>query len=122
MFPQSYLFDYDAMCNQPVTVYSHAKEGVTRTLYPKAYHEETLTQEQGARGEGAKVEHLVVIPGEAPCKPGDKLFLGVGEEPQGDHDRWWREFIPSKVEGVVVARSVARRAWLGDACHVEVRG
>jgi hypothetical protein len=111
-----------SLCQQTVTLYHYDGGEITRVEYPKAYFEETDKQEISTTGESGKTEHLVVIPGEVDIVPGDKVFLGVGDYPDGDTARWWRLFIPSKVPQCVIARSVSQRHWLGKPTHIEVRG
>lgn len=111
-----------SLCRQAVTHYRLGGGAVARTVHPKAYFEETDKLDIARTGESGKTEHLVVIPGEADCNPGDKLYLGVGPEPDGDAATWWRNFIPAKVPACVVVRSVSQRHWLGEPSHVEVRG
>lgn len=111
-----------SLCQQTVTGYRFGNGEITRTLYPKAYFEETDKQDITNTGEAGKTEHLIVIPGEVDCAPGDKFFLGVGAEPEGDAATWWRYFIPSKVPQCVVVRSVSQRHWLGEPSHIEIRG
>ena len=113
--------DY-GLCRQTVTVYRYSDGYITRTEYPKAYFEETDKLETSTTGESGKTEHLIVIPGEVDIVPGDKVFLGVGDYPDGDTARWWRLFIPSKVPQCVIARSVSQRHWLGKPTHIEIRG
>ena len=111
-----------SLCQQTVTLYHYDGGEITRVECPKAYFEETDKLETSTTGESGKTEHLIVIPGEVDIVPGDKVFLGVGDYPDGDTARWWRLFIPSKVPQCVIARSVSRRHWLGKPTHIEVRG
>ena len=111
-----------SLCQQTVTLYHYDDGEITRVEYTKAYFEETDKQETSTTGESGKTEHLVVIPGEITCVPGDKVFLGSGAYPEGDSARWWRLFIPAKVPQVVIVRSVSQRHWLGKPSHIEIRG
>lgn len=119
------IIDY-SLCNQAVTIYRFDGDDVTYTHYPKAYFEYVDKGELERTGESGKTEHLIVIPGnEIECKPGDKVYLGEGEEPQygaTSAAKWWREFIPAKVDNLAVIRSVSPRYWRGEIVHYELRG
>lgn len=117
------LINNYSLCNQSVTVYHYDNGEITRTEYEKAYFEATEKQELDQRGESGKTEHLIVIPGNTrDFYEGDKVYLGIGEYPEGDAARWWRNFIPAKNRDVVVIRSVSFRRWQNAVVHVEMRG
>lgn len=113
--------DY-SLCTSKVTHYAFRDGEITRTVYQRAYFEVTEGQTLERTGDVSKSEHLIVIPGAVDCAPGDKFFLGVGSEVEGDAASWWRGFIPSKVGGVVVVRKVSPCYWNGETVHTEIRG
>lgn len=139
--------DY-SLCKQSVTVYHYNGTAVTRTVHFPAYFEAVEKQTQELTHETERTEHLIVIPGSGDvCEVGDKVFCGVGAElptangqpptgatgatgatgstgstPAIDYAKWWREFIPAKVDGLVIARSVSYRHWRGEVVHCEIRG
>ena len=117
------IIDY-SLCKMSVTVYQYADGAVTRTYCPRAYWERTEKVDVDQRGEHGENEHLVVIPGgDVVPEVGCRVYLGEGPEVGGDDAaRWWREFIPSRNDAVVVVRSVSPRHWRGEIVHVELRG
>ena len=117
------IIDY-SLCNQAVTLYSYDNGEITRTQYDRAYFEHVEKETIDNQGEHGKTEHLIVIPGNVPCSPGMRAYLGVGATLDNIEDAaaWWRALIPSKDNNVVIVRSVSPRYWRGEIVHVELRG
>ena len=114
--------DY-SLCKQAVTVYRFEDNEVTSAYFPKAYFEFTETQKVDKVGSNEEDVFLLVIPGsEIACKVGDKVLLGQGEQPSGDHAAFWRSLIPTKVDNLGVVRKVSARWWNGEIVHTEARG
>lgn len=118
------LNDY-SLCNMTVTVYRYDNGNVSRRVCRHVYFEDkqlTLTQER--TGDAEKSSFLLVIPSDRKAvNVGDKVFVGVGPQvPAEDVAQWWRAFIPSKVDGLVVVRNVALRRWNGVVVHTEAGG
>ena len=117
--------DY-SMCNQMVTVYRKVeKEGSVSylcTVYKKAFLDFQKTVSVDKLGATEATSFLLVIPGsEQAVYPGDKVILGAGQEiPSGDF--WVKEFIPSKVNGLVVVKYVDLKYWNGQIVHTEAGG
>lgn len=115
--------DY-SLCRQTVTVYRYADGTVTRTVHRHAYFERKLTGSLSRTGDSEQGTFLLVIPGSKQVVGvGDKVFDGIGPTiPATEQTQWWRSFIPSKVDGLVVVRSVALRRWDGRVTHTEASG
>ena len=63
-----------------------------------------------------------MIPGsEQAVYPGDKVLLGTGPEISSG-DFWAKEFIPSKVNGLVVVKYADPKCWNGEIVHTEAGG
>lgn len=116
------IFDY-ALCNQTVTVYHEDGGSVTRTVYKRAFLDFKKTQNVEKTGLSEASGFLLVIPGATQaCQVSDKVFLGIGPEVPEDVLKWWRAFIPAKVDGLVVVRYVDTKYWNGQMIHTEAGG
>jgi len=112
---------YDALCDRPVTVYHRDSEGITRTVHPRAFIDRDKGLNVNKVGASESTGHLVVIPGDSQaCVVGDRIYEGEGPEIATDAE--WREFIPSKVPGLVVVKHVDAKPWDGGIAHTEARG
>lgn len=115
--------DY-SLCRQTVTVYHFEDGEVTRTVHSPAYLEGKINQAIAREGSAQESSFLLVVPGAEPaCAVGDKVVEGEGPDvPATDVAAWWRAFIPTKVDGLWVVRSVALRRWNGGIVHTEAEG
>ena len=118
---------YDLLCNQTVTVYHKTEEnGVCtylRTVHEKkAFLDFRKTVSVDKLGATESNSFLLVIPGSVQSVyPGDKVYLGTGPEiTSGDY--WAKEFIPSKVDGLVVVKHADPKYWNGKIVHTEAGG
>lgn len=117
---------YDLLCNQTVTVYRKTEEnGATRfvkTVHKKAFLDFRKTVSTDKLGATESNSFLLVIPGSVQTVfPGDKVLLGAGADiPSGDY--WAKEFIPSKVDGLVVVKYADPKYWNGKIVHTEAGG
>ena len=115
---------YDVLCNQTVTVY-RKEEGTAKfekTVFEKAFLDFRKTVLTDRLGATESTSFLLVIPGRVQTVfPGDKVLLGCGPEiPSGDY--WAKEFIPSKVDGLVVVKYADPKYWNGEIVHTEAGG
>lgn len=116
--------NYNLLCNQTVTVY-RKEEGVnkfSKTIYKNAFLDFRKTVSTDKLGATESNSFLLVIPGSKQAVyPGDKVILGNGPDiPSGDF--WSKEFIPSKVEGLVVVKYADPKYWNGKIVHTEAGG
>lgn len=114
------------MCNQTVTTYRKVEEN-GKTIFLKKVHENAFldfkkTVSVDKLGATEATSFLLVIPGSNQAVfPGDKVFLGSGPDiPSGDY--WAKEFIPSKVDGLVVVKYADPKYWNGEIVHTEAEG
>ena len=117
---------YDLLCNQTVTVYRKAEEnGATkfvRTVFEKAFLDFRKTVSTDKLGTTESNSFLLVIPGSVQSVfPGDKVYHGTGPE-IASLDYWAKEFIPSKVNGLVVVKYADPKYWNGGIVHTEAGG
>ena len=104
--------DY-SLCCMTVTVYD--PRGGRRVL--RGVHYEFTRQQQTAQGKAASEPgFLLVIPGEDPIAPGDKVVLGEGEETP------FEGLNPAQHPTLGIVKSVKPRYFLGKLCHTEARG
>ncbi len=111
---QGLPLDY-SLCTMTVTVYH--REGLTRQVMEGVHYE--WTREGAVSGpvsQGAR-QFLLVVPGGADIRPGDKVVLGEGPEIES----WARLNIGSD-ETLGVVASVKQRYFKGRLCHTEARG
>ena len=142
MFPfDEYIHPYD-LCNDTVTVYHFDGGSVTRTVHSNAFFDSKKNQNIERTGGTETNGFLLVIPGDSQaCHVGDKVILGEGplvpgESPTGATGAtgadggsgtsgaasWWRAFIPSKVENLVVVKHVDVKRYGGVTVHTEAGG
>lgn len=111
------------LCNQTVTVYHEEGGEVTRTYHPKAYLDFKKTENTDRTGQSEANGFLLVIPGSTQAvRIGDKVFHGVGPEVPQDAQNWWRTFVPAKVDGLVVVKTVDCKYFGGKMVHTEAGG
>jgi hypothetical protein len=115
--------DY-SLCQQTVTVYHNDGATVTRTVHPKAYLDHKRTEAVDKVGSAESNGFLLVIPAATQaCHVGDKVYEGEGPDvPATGQQAWWRGFIPTKVDALVVVRHVGVRRWAGSVVHTEAGG
>ena len=119
----TYIHGYE-LCNDTVSVYHFEDGEVTKSVYERAYFDSKKTENVERTGSNDVSGFLIVIPGdEKACEVGDKVMLGEGVAvPQTDAASWWRSFIPSKVENLVVVRNVDAKRFGGRIVHTEASG
>lgn len=118
---------YDLLCNQTVTVYRKVEENgairFEKTIFKKqAFLDFKKTVSVGKNGASESNSFLLVIPGKVQTVfPGDKVLLGCGPDiPSRDY--WAKEFIPAKVNGLVVVEYADPKYWDGEIVHTEAGG
>lgn len=113
--------NYDLLCRQTVTVYHREGDRYTRTVYEKAFLDHKKTQAVDKIGSKEANSFLLVIPGTTQAVfVDDKIYEGVG--PVIADSAAWREFIPVKVAGLVVAKYADAKRWAGQIVHTEAGG
>ena len=111
------------MCNQTVTVYHKDGDKYIRTVHKHAFLDHKKTQTVDKTGSKEVNSFLLVIPctdGKTiPVEAGDKVYHGVGPE-LGEGE--WSRFIPAKVPGLVVVKTVDPKYWQDQLVHTEAAG
>ena len=110
------------LCDQTVTVYHRAGvDSITRTVHTRAFLDFRKVRNVERTGDHETSGFLLVIPGSTvPVAVGDKVVLGEG--PECSTDAQWRELIPTKVQNLVVVRSVDPKYYRGQLVHTEAGG
>ena len=103
-----------------MTIYrSERDRGITRTVHPRAFLDFKKVRSVDKTGSDGAMSFLLVVPGDADIREGDKVLMGEGPE-IGPSD--WASFIPSRVRGLCVVRWADPKHWRGEVCHVEAGG
>lgn len=128
-------------CNQTVTLYHQEGDTYHRRVIQGAHLDFKKTSNIDKVGSHEVNSFLLVLPqgagGQSYLPPAqyaamedkgtvytvvanDKILLGVGDEITTAEQ--WRTFIPSRVDGLVVAQYIDVKYWQGEICHLEVGG
>ena len=104
------------LCNQTVTLYKRLPDGIERRVVKDCFYrfEDCLTED--VRGLGFRRKFTLVLPGDTPVAPGERVLEGIG--PKVDLDRW-EQFVPAVVPGLSEAEYAAPQTWQGEICHWE---
>lgn len=109
------------LCKQTVTIYHNDGETYTRKVIPNAFLDFNKTQNVDKTGSSEANAFLLVIPGASvPVAVGDKVLHGEG--PEIATREAWAQFIPAKVEGLVVVKYVDPKYYRGQIVHTEAGG
>lgn len=114
------------LCNQTVTIYhwDSATDETTRKVIEKgAFLDFKKVGNVEKTGSSEVNSFLLVIPSDdgatIPVAVGDKVYHGVGPE-IGEGE--WSRFIPAKVSGLVVIKTVDPKYWHDRLVHTEAAG
>jgi hypothetical protein len=102
-------------------VYHKEDDKYTRKVYIKAFLDHKKTQSVDKTGSKEASSFLLVIPGDQQTVfIGDRVMLGEGPEITTREE--WANFIPSKVNGLVVVSYADPKYWNGKIVHTEAGG
>ena len=108
-------------CNQTVTIYHKDGENYSQKVYSNAFLDFKKTQNVDKTGTEEASGFLFVIPTDVPVVfAGDKIYLGEG--PQITNRQEWAQFIPDRIDGLVVVKYVDPKYWNGKMVHQEAGG
>lgn len=109
--------DY-SLCDQAVTVYRRKKDGsVARAVHPRAFLDIKKVRNVERTGSSDAMSFLLVVPGDADIREGDRVLRGEGPE-----EVEWASLIPSKVRGLCVVRWADPKYREGGISHIEAGG
>ncbi len=107
--------DY-SLCNQTVTVYRLEGSTVQRQIIWQAQYQFEVQESCDREGKTRKTTCLLIIPGQADLRPGDRVYPGVGPIVTA---RDWAGFLPVRIPGLSQIHYVKPRYWDGRVCHTE---
>ncbi len=110
------------LCRDTITVYHKEGDVYTRTVYKKAFFDYKKVQNVDKLGVREANSALIVIPvKEQPIFKGDKVVYGNCSAVISTAQEW-ANFIPAKVEGLIVVSYVDAKRWNGEIVHWEAGG
>ena len=102
-------FDY-SLCDQTVTVYRRNWRRVAENCH-LSRQRSTPTQ---SYGKSEEKRFLLIIPGDFPLQPGDRIYDGIGPETVD-----WDRFLPALVPELYEVSFVKPCVWDGETVHWE---
>lgn len=106
-------FDY-SLCNQTVTIYRKVGEEVSRKVAENCYFSRKTTIPTEHYGKSMEKKFLLMIPGDFPLLPGDRIFAGIGPE-----EVTWQTFVPALVPELCQVGFAKPCFWDGEITHWE---
>ena len=103
-------FDY-SLCDQTVTLYLETGE---RWVIPNAYLSAKITTPTEPYGKSMEKKFLLIIPGDHPLSPGDRVYAGIGPE-----ETDWKTFVPALVPALFEVSFAKPCYWEGSLTHWE---
>ena len=102
------------LCCQTVTVYTATAGAVQRQVWDDCFYRYEDTLEDSELGKRLERKFLLIRPGQAQIRPGDRVYDGVGPENPD-----WDSFLPVNVPGLSQVAYVTAHKWQGQVCHIE---
>lgn len=103
------------MFRDRVTVYRSTPWGVSRRVLPHANLQIMDKLVEDSHSPEWERPFLLIVPGEADIRIGDRVILGEGPEPPES----WADFIPENVEGLCQVQFVQHQHLFGICSHTE---
>ena len=106
-------FDY-SLCRQTVTVYRQTDGEVRRQVVENCCLHHSCGAATEKYGKSRWKKFLLIIPGDVPLEPGDRIFQGIGPQ-----EVQWQSFVPGLVPGVYEVGYAKPCCWDGAVVHWE---
>ena len=106
-------FDY-SLCDQTVTVYRKVGDEVIRQVAENACLSAKYSTPPENYGKSLEKTFRLIIPGDFPVYPGDRIFAGVGPVNVD-----WQGFLPATVPEVFEVSFAKPCYWDGEVAHWE---
>jgi hypothetical protein len=106
-------FDY-SLCNQTVTLYRRENGQVIRKVIFNAYFSGQIAVPTEIFGKSKEKKFLLIIPGDFPLQPGDRIYDGNGPETVD-----WESFLPVSVPGLSQVTTAESYRFRGEFHHWE---
>lgn len=105
--------DY-SLCDETVTVYRRTGEEIHRQVVENARLIRQVSSPTESYGKSMEKKFLLIIPGDFPLQPGDRVFAGIGPE-----NPVWTSFVPAAVTKLYEIGFVKPCYWEGEVVHWE---
>lgn len=105
--------DY-SLCCQRVTLYRKTGERVQRKVVDNCHLSCLLASTTESYGKSRVKQFLLIIPGQEPLLPGDRIYAGVGPEAVT-----WESFVPALVPELFEIAYARPCLWDGEVIHWE---
>ena len=107
------MMDY-SLCDETVTFYRKTEEGIHRRVLDGVRFIRQIAAPTESYGKSKEKKFLLIIPGDFPLRPGDRIFAGIGPEVTD-----WETFLPAAVEELYEISFVKPCYWDGELVHWE---
>ena len=105
--------DY-SLCSQTVTIYRNTEEGITRQVAENCHLSGSTHTPAETYGKSLEKRFRLIIPGDFPLLPADRIFAGIGPE-----NVEWESFIPARIPELYEISFVKPCFWEGEITHWE---
>jgi len=106
-------FDY-SLCDQTVTIYRKTGEGISRKVAENCHLSCAVSTPTEVYGKSMEKTFLLIIPGDVPLQPGDRIFAGIGPA-----DADWDTFLPALIPELFEVSFARPCFWEGEITHWE---
>lgn len=105
--------DY-SLCSQTVTVYRKEGLEILRWVVDNCHLAWSVSTPTEPYGKSMEKKFLLIIPGEFPLQPGDRIYDGIGPEEVD-----WNTFLPAAVPELLEVSFAKACRWDGETAHWE---
>ena len=105
--------DY-SLCCQTVTVYRKTCDGIARQMAENCHLSGRISTPTQSYGKSLEKKFRLIIPGDFPLQPGDRIFAGIGP---AEVD--WEVFVPARIPELYEISFVKPCFWEGEITHWE---
>lgn len=106
-------FDY-SLCDQTVTIYRKTGEHITRQVAEGCHLSCSVSTPTEAYGKSKEKMFLLIIPGDVPLLPGDRIYDGIGPG-----EVVWDTFLPALIPQLYEVSFARPCFWDGEITHWE---
>ncbi len=107
--------DY-SLCRQTVTVYRLQEDRVVRQVLTNVLYRYWIREKLGREGRYRETGCLLIVPGAADLRPGDRVLPGEGPRITRAE---WTGFLPVRIPGLAQIAYVKPYFWENRLCHTE---
>ena len=107
------MLDY-SLCDETVTLYRKTEEGIHRRVLDGVRFIRQIAAPTESYGKSKEKKFLLIIPGDFPLQPGDRIYAGIGPK-EAD----WNTFLPVSVPELFEVSFAKPCFWEGKIVHWE---